>query len=145
MLRLMENADLGAELVSRSEFTEQMQMQEQISGSLFGLLNLNAGGLSSGATTTAAAAAMMEKRRDNPPGGGVVTGGHLPALGEVEITSGSGYSSLDVGPREFGSLKHAVPKFDGSSADFPLWNRHFETFALMAGRVQYFRSVTTLR
>lgn len=72
------------------------------------MLNLIAGGLPSGATTTAAVG-MEEEGRDSPSGGGVVTGGHLPALREVENTSGSDHTSDDVGSREFGSLKPMRP------------------------------------
>lgn len=57
---MMDDTDLGAEVVSRSEFTEQIQKQGQMLGRLFDMLNLNEGGLPSGATTTADAAGTME-------------------------------------------------------------------------------------
>lgn len=81
---------------------------------------------------------------ESSSGGGVIAGRHLPPLDEVEITSDIvvTVSSLDAGSRDFGSLKRAVPKFDGSSADFPLWKRRFEEFAAMSCCVPYFRSVT---
>lgn len=42
----------------------------------------------------------------------------MPTLCEVEMTSGSDNSSLDGGSHEFGGPKQALPKFNGSSADF---------------------------
>ena len=56
---------------------------------------------------------------------GVMTGGNLPAPGGVhvdeirhdEFIESSG---VNVGPREFSSIKQAVPKFSGNPEEFPV-------------------------
>lgn len=60
------------------------------------MMNLNTGGLLGGSNFNGGIAAMMEEeqvRRDRTSRGGVVTGGHLPALGEIE-NAGGDYRSL---------------------------------------------------
>ena len=58
--------------------------------------------------------------------GGVNPDSLPQAVGEVGIVGGSTFA---LSPREISSIKTAVPKL-GSSADFPLWKRRFEGFAL---------------
>lgn len=149
----MEDLDIWAEVMSWSEFAEHMQKQEQIIrehekmlGQLFEMLHQNTGGLPSGVTIITAAAGAIEDGRGSASGDAVVAVGHLPALGEVEDTSDSDRNgNLDVGLRDFGSLKHAAPNFDGGSSNFPLWKRHFEGFPAMSGCVPSFCSLIDIR
>ena len=59
---------------------------------------------------------------------GVTTDSLLQTIGDfVDISRGS---SLSIGPRETSSIKSAVPKFNGSSVEYPLWKRRFEGYAI---------------
>ena len=40
---------------------------------------------------------------------------------------------MNVGPREFSSVKQAVPKFCGKPGNFPVWTMRFEAFVSMIG------------
>ena len=69
---------------------------------------------------------------------GVRTGGNLPApgvvrVGEVRDDEFVESSGVNVGPREFSSIKQAVPKFCGKPENFPVWSTRFEAFVSMSG------------
>ena len=69
---------------------------------------------------------------------GVVTGGNLPAPGgvhvdEIRYDESVESSGVNVGPREFSSIKQAVPKFSGKPEEFPVWSKRFEAFVSMSG------------
>ena len=67
---------------------------------------------------------------------GVTTNSLLQTVGdEVEVAGGG---SLAVGSRETSSIKPAVPKFNGSGVEFPLWKRRFGGFALANDSMQAF-------
>ena len=67
---------------------------------------------------------------------GVTTNSLLHIIGdEIEIAAGS---SLAVGSRETSSIKSAVPKFNGSGVEFPLWKRRSMGFALDKDCMQTF-------
>ena len=68
--------------------------------------------------------------------GGVNPDSLPQAVGEVGIVGGSTFA---LSPREISSIKTAVPKL-GSSADFPLWKRRFEGFALSNDCMQSYTS-----
>ena len=56
---------------------------------------------------------------------GVVTGGNLPAPGgvhvdEIRYDESVESSGVNVGPREFSSIKQAVPKFSGKPEELSL-------------------------
>ena len=38
-----------------------------------------------------------------------------------------------MGPREFSSIKQAVPKFYDKPENFPVWSKRFEVFVSMSG------------
>ena len=60
---------------------------------------------------------------------GVRTGGNLPASGVVHVGEASRdeefVDSVNVGTREFCSIKQAVPKFCGEQESFPIWSKRF--------------------
>ena len=70
---------------------------------------------------------------------GVDTGGSLPTHGEIEAIGGEfventrASTTSNIDPREFSSIKAAVPKFSGKSEDFPMWSKRFEAFVSMSG------------
>ena len=69
---------------------------------------------------------------------GVVTGGNLQAPGgvhvdEIRYDESVESSGVNVGPREFSSIKQAVPKFSGKPEEFPVWSKRFEAFVSMSG------------
>ena len=73
---------------------------------------------------------------------GVTTDSLLQTIGDfVDISGGS---SLSIGPRETSSIKSAVPKFNGSSVEYPLWKRRFEGYAITSGCMQAFTTVTDM-
>ena len=47
-----------------------------------------------------------------------------------------------MGPRETGRIKSAVPKFKGIGAEYPMWKRRFEGYAITTGCMQAFTIVT---
>ena len=64
----------------------------------------------------------------------VTTDSLLQTIGDdVDISGGS---SLSNEPRETSSIKSAVPKFNGSGMDYPLWKRRFEGYAITSGCMQ---------
>lgn len=74
-----------------------MKRQKQTTGRVLETPSLKTGDMSDGATASSVAAVEEEQVRISKScsgGGGVVTGRHLPALVEVGIAIGSGYSSL---------------------------------------------------
>ena len=69
---------------------------------------------------------------------GVITGGNLPAPGGVHLDKNRHDDFVEslcvnVGPREFSSIKQAVPKFSGKVEEIPLWSKRFEAFVSMSG------------
>ena len=69
---------------------------------------------------------------------GVVTGGNLPAPGgvhvdEIRYDEFAESSGVNVGPREFSSIKQAIPQFSGKPEEFPVWSKRFEAFVSMSG------------
>ena len=72
---------------------------------------------------------------------GVATDSLPQTIGDVDISGGS---SLSIGPRETSSIKSGVPKFNGSSVEYPLWKRRFEGSAITSGCMQAFTTVTDM-
>ena len=67
---------------------------------------------------------------------GADTGGSLPTLGVVDearelVESAS--VGVNIGPREYSSIKQAVPKYSGKPEDFPVWSKRFKAFVSMSG------------
>ena len=61
---------------------------------------------------------------------GVTTDSLLQTIGDfVDISGGS---SLSIGPRETSSIKSGVPKFNGSSVEYPLWKRRLKAMQSLA-------------
>ena len=55
----------------------------------------------------------------------------MPAPGgvhvdEIRYDESVESSGVNVGPREFSSMKQAVPKFSGKPEEFPVWSKRFE-------------------
>ena len=67
---------------------------------------------------------------------GVTTNSLLHTVGDEVVIAGG--SSLAVGSRETSSIKSAVPKFNSSGVEFPLWKRRFEGLALANDCMQAF-------
>ena len=68
----------------------------------------------------------------------VVTGGNLPAPGgvhedEIRYDEFVESSGVNVGPREFSSIKQAVPKLSGKPEEFPAWSKRVEALVSMSG------------
>ena len=62
-------------------------------------------------------------------------------LDDVDISEGS---SLSSGPRETSSITSAVPNFNRSGVEYPLWKRRFEGYAITSGCMQAFTTVADM-
>ena len=61
-------------------------------------------------------------------------------VGEARDDESVESSRVNVGPREFSSIKQAVPKFCGKPENFPLWSKRFEAFVSMSACLRSLRT-----